>query len=141
MAHPLIRLSEAALNYVGTPFKHLGRSISGVDCAGLLLLAAKDCGYVAKDTPIYGHQPRDGHMQATLLKHACRIVDRPPQPDDIVVLSFKEDGPGIHVGIITEHPHGIGCVHTYGHIGRVVHQRLDEKRMKLISAVLEWKHG
>ena len=134
-------LSEAALKYVGVPFKHMGRTASGIDCAGLLLLAAHDCGYLAENTPVYSHTPRDGHMHETLLKHGCVAVERPPQPDDVVVFSFRENGPAIHVGIITEHPYGLGVVHTYGHIGKVVHQRLDNKKQQRIEAVLEWQHG
>lgn len=136
-----MKLSEAALKYVGVPFKHMGRTVKGLDCAGLLLLAAKDCGYEAEDTPTYGHQPADGHMYETLLKHACKPVKRPPQPNDVAVFALRPGGPAVHVGIITKHPHGLGVVHTYGHIGRVIHQRLDNKKMKLLSSVLEFKHG
>ena len=136
-----MKLSEAALQYVDVPFRHMGRTLAGLDCAGLLLLAAKDCGYEAEDTPIYDHQPRDGHMFETLLKHACKVVNRPPEPNDVVVSALRPGGPAVHVGVVTKHPYGLGVVHTYGHIGRVIHQRLDEKKMGLISVVMEFKHG
>lgn len=134
-------LSEAALKYVGVPFRHMGRTTAGVDCAGLILLATKDCGYEAKDTPTYGPEPRGDIIQRTLVAHDCKLVKRPPQVNDIVILSFRKNGPAVHLGIIAEHPHGLGLVHTYGHIGRVVYQRLDEKKQQRIEAVLEFQHG
>jgi len=123
------------------PFKHLGRSERGVDCAGLILLAVRDCGYVAENTPIYGHQPRDGHLLQTMLEHGCVKVDRPPQVDDILIFKFTDSGPAVHAAVVTKHPNGLGIVHTYGHIGRVIHQRLDDKKMAKVAHVLEWAHG
>jgi len=130
--------SEAAFQYIGVPFKHMGRTSAGLDCAGLILMTAADCGYIAESTPVYGHEPRDGHMLKTLLAHGCKVVDRAPRVDDIVVTSLRDGGPSVHVGIVTDHPNGLGIIHTYGLIGRVVHQRLDDNKLRNVTEVLEW---
>lgn len=42
---------EAARSYMDVRWHHLGRSREGVDCIGLLLLAAQDCGLEHDATP------------------------------------------------------------------------------------------
>lgn len=134
-------LSTEALKYVGVPFRHQGRTIEGLDCVGLLALSMQDCGYTPEDIPAYGHQPRDGWLRKELERYKCIEVSRPPQVNDVLVFRLRPKGAAVHIGIVTEHPHGLGVVHTYGHIGRVVHQRLDEKKMALVAHVMEWRHG
>ena len=131
-------LSEAALKYVGVKFRHLGRTENGMDCVGLLLLAARDCGYLAEGIPVYGREPRNGLLQGQLKDHLGKPVDRDPKPNDIVAMSLRTDGQISHVGIITKHPYGLGLCHTYGEIGRVVHQLLDDRRINQITEVYEW---
>lgn len=131
-------LSEAALKYVGVKFRHLGRTEKGVDCVGLLILAARDCGYIAGATSVYGREPRNGLLQGELKEHLGKPVDRAPRPNDVVAMSLRTDGQISHVGIITKHPYGLGIVHAYGEIGRVVHHRLDDKIISKIAEVFEW---
>ena len=132
-------LSEAALKYVGVKFRHRGRTDRGVDCIGLLLLAARDCGYLAEDIPVYGREPKNGLLQGNLRVHLGEPVNRELRVNDVVAMSLRTDGQISHVGIITEHPHGLGICHAYGEIGRVVHQRLDERRRSKIAEVFEWQ--
>lgn len=134
-------LSQAAMRYVGVPFKHQGRTEKGLDCVGLLALSMRDCGYVAENIPTYGQQPRDGKLRAALEAYQLFEVDRPLQVDDVIVARLRPGGPAVHIGIVTDHPHGLGVVHTYGHIGKVVHQRLDASKARLIAHVMEWRHG
>ena len=54
-------LADAARGYIGTPFRHRGRSRLGVDCVGLGVLAYADCGVAVPDFRLYGREPhRDG---------------------------------------------------------------------------------
>lgn len=134
-------LSEAALKYIGVPFMHQGRTRRGLDCVGLLALSMRDCGYVVENIPSYGRQPADGKLRAALEPYGLVELDRPPAIDDVIVASLRPGGPAVHIGIVTAHPHGLGVVHTYGHIGKVVHQRLDDRKLALVRHVMEWRHG
>jgi len=131
-------LSEAALEYVGVKFIHRGRTRRGVDCVGLVILAAQDCGYLAEDLPAYGREPRNGLLEKTLADHLGAPVNRAPAVNDVVVMSLQSGQQPSHVGIITHHPNGLGIVHAYGEIGRVAHQRLDTNKIKRIAEVYEW---
>ncbi len=42
-------LEDAARKYLGTPFRHQGRTIYGMDCLGLVLTSLKDSGKFLKD--------------------------------------------------------------------------------------------
>lgn len=49
---------EAARTYIGVPWKHMGRSRRGLDCAGLLIVAAKDAKGADLESPArYGREP------------------------------------------------------------------------------------
>jgi len=126
-------LSEAALKYVGAPFLHRGRTVRGMDCIGLVLLAATDCGYIPSGIPTYGREPHKGLLTSGLMERLGTPLTRELRPNDIVVQRLHEGGEPSHVGIITDHPYGLGMVHCYGDIGRVVHQRLGDNRRRLIT--------
>jgi len=134
-----MNLSQAALKYVNTPFLHRGRTLHGVDCIGLILLAAIDCGYVPANIPTYGREPRNGLLSYGLQDRLGKPLERDLQANDIVVQRLHEGGEPSHVGIITDHPHGLGIVHAYGEIGRVVHQRLSDARRRLITEAYQWQ--
>jgi len=132
-------LSQAALKYVGTPFLHRGRTTRGMDCIGLVLCAAVDCGYIPNNIPTYGREPHKGLLSTGLRERLGVALTRELQPNDIIVQRLHVGGEPSHVGIITDHPHGLGIVHCYGDIGRVVHQRLGDNRRKLITEAFEWQ--
>ena len=131
-------ISEAALRYVGTKFLHRGRTTRGIDCVGLVILAVRDCGFVKELNYVYGREPRAGMLQAILTEHLGKPLNRAVEINDIVVMALSGGQPS-HVGIITKHPSGLGIVHAYGEVGRVVHQRLDDRRRKQITGVYTWQ--
>lgn len=133
-----MRISEAAMKYVGVPFLHRGRTIRGIDCVGLLILSATDIGYTGytQDAP-YGREPRNKVLDGHLLRHCGPPVDRQPRVDDIVSLKHSRGGHAAHVGIITEHPQGLGIIHAYGEIGKVTYQRLNTAMRNRIVEVYE----
>ena len=133
-------LSEAALTLVDTPFVHQGRTTNGTDCIGILFLSLILCGYKynKKDIPAYGREPRGGVLQRELRKHFGEPVVRELRVNDIVAMVHHTGGDIAHVGIITKHPYGLGIVHAYGEIGRVVHTSLDDGRISKIAEVFEW---
>jgi len=133
---------ELAQQYIGVPFQHMGRSVRGLDCVGLLLLIAWTRGWRVEDLPYYGREPASNNNSFDLRDHLRRYlgdpVDRPLQPNDIPLMKLRPRFDPAHVGIITPHPYGLGIIHSNGQLGRVTLQRIDQQRMDQIVEVYQW---
>ena len=126
-------LVAAARGYVGVPWRHLGRSRTGVDCIGLMLLAAREAGCDLPDPAPYAREPQGTRLLEGILGHAARVTA--PAPGD--VLLFRMGLYGGHVGIASIHPAwGVpACIHAYAPRRQVVEQPMDtELRSALIGA-------
>lgn len=122
-------LVDAARSMLGTRWRHRGRSLHGVDCAGLVVLAYRQCGVETVDTVLYGREPnRDG----ALVIHATASLGQPlpegtPLCDgDVLVMRF--DIEPHHMAIVAAANYGgtpaFNIIHSDGHSGRVLEQRL-----------------
>lgn len=123
----------AARSYVGVPWRHLGRSGTGVDCIGLVLLAAREVGCDLLDPAPYAREPQGTRLLEGILGHAARVASA--EPGD--VLLFRMGLYGGHVGIASVHPAwGVpACLHAYAPRRQVVEQPMDaELRTALIGA-------
>jgi cell wall-associated NlpC family hydrolase len=111
-------LDAAARAYLGTPWRHLGRSATGIDCIGLVILAARDCGITIPDPAPYAREPQGNRLAAAASEHGVRVGQA--QPGD--VLLFRAGLYAGHVGIAGLHPeHGIpSVIHAYAKHGRAV---------------------
>lgn len=134
----MLSISEAAEKYIGVPFRHQGRTMAGLDCVGLVILAARDVGYNDYVEFAYGREPRQDRLQKTLREHIGEPLDRPPRVNDIVLLRLPHSRAPSHVGIICEHPHGLGIIHAYGEIGMVKKQRFSQSMADRVAGVYEW---
>lgn len=135
----LSNFHKEAHKYIGTPFKHLGRTPSGVDCVGLLILAALDCGYTGKiQSFAYPKEPRGDQLVGVIESHFGSPVEGPIQVNDVLLLRFHKEGESVHVAVITDHPHGLGIIHAYGSVERVVYHRLTEEVTKNVVAIYRW---
>ena len=125
-------LADAARGYIGTPFRHRGRSRLGVDCVGLGVLAYADCGVAVPDFRLYGREPhRDGlvgRMTAALGEPVAvaPVAVADLSDGDVAVLRFTAQPH--HVGIVGQRDYGgmsaLTLIHADGDIGRVHEQRL-----------------
>lgn len=123
------QLVEAARMYVGTKFRHRGRSIHGLDCAGLVVLAYRDCGVVVPDFTLYGREPHKNglveHVTAAL-GQPLAAEDRTLMEGDVIVLRFDKEPH--HLAIVADavygDVHAWNIIHAEGHGGWVLEQRL-----------------
>lgn len=128
-------LATAARAYIGTRFRHRGRSTNGVDCAGLGILAYADCGVELPDFRLYGRDPlADGlitYMTAALgdplwSEGAGAWEPLKLQDGDVIVMRFVKEPH--HVAIVAEKDYGgtmaLNIIHADGHVKRVHEQRL-----------------
>jgi hypothetical protein len=133
-------IAEAARRYLGTPFHHMGRAPGvGLDCAGVLICAARDLGLVAADfdVPPYARVPDGG----SLLRWCDQYMTRIPQGDmragDAVVVIVDRDPQ--HLGILGDYRHGgFSIIHAVSRAdgsGSVVETRLMFSRaMRFVAA-------
>ena len=124
---------SAARGYVGVPWRHLGRSRTGVDCIGLVLLAAREVGVELPDPAPYAREPQGTRLLEGIIAHAARVSE--VRAGD--VLLFRLSLYGGHVGIASVHPAwGVpACLHAYAPRRQVVEQPMDaELRTALIGA-------
>lgn len=123
------RLVEAARKYVGTPFRHRGRSAVAMDCAGLGVRSYADCGVQLPDLRHYGREPRNGGLEKALAAALGEPVGNGPsaalEEGDVVVMHFNSEPH--HVGMIGRTPYGeLSLIHADSVVGKVVEHRLDK---------------
>jgi len=127
-----------AHKYIGVRFRHRGRTERGLDCVGLVIRCAMDCGYMRYEEFAYGHEPRDSVLQGVLEEHFGEPVTRAPRINDVILMRLRRGGEPSHVGIITTHPNGLGIIHTHSILSRVTYQRFTPKIQRVIAGVYQW---
>ena len=93
-------LELAARAWLGVPWRHLGRSRAGVDCIGLVILAAADLGLRLEDPAPYARTASDARLADGVAAYGLRLAE--PEPGAVLVLRSGRFGG--HVGIAGRHP-------------------------------------
>lgn len=132
------QIIEYARGQVGTPYHHQAR-LPGValDCIGLVTATLDHFGLPWKEVPGYRPVP-DGKL---LVEHVSRWldpVDRAPQPGDVGVFWFASPSLPTHTGIFSDLG-GLGLIHTYTRVRRVVEVQLDEYWQKRLHSVYSFR--
>lgn len=123
--------AAAARALVGVPFRLHGRDERGLDCAGLVWLAARRAGAALPDGHDYDALPL---LQAVVSRLARILPPAPPgiANGDLAVFSFARRH--AHLGIVSAPMAGrLGVIHAYAPLGRVVEHGLDARwRRRLV---------
>ena len=90
---------EAARGWLGVAWRHQGRSRAGIDCIGLVVMAARVCGLDAPLAATYGRTQSYFEMKPVLCGFARRIAETRPG-----ALLLYKDGAQLHLAIATETP-------------------------------------
>lgn len=129
------RLDVAARRYLGVPFLHQGRNPAiGIDCVGLLVLAARDCGLndlAAHDLTSYARNPAKGELERRLRAALSPVSE--PIPGDVVSISYH--GQTRHVAIVGERNGRLTLIHTASNVGRVVEHGLTDQWRSRITGI------
>jgi cell wall-associated NlpC family hydrolase len=141
------KLVEQARTYLGTPWRHLGRSRDGIDCAGVVICAYADLGIVIPDIERYGREPhRDGLMAGAIVGLGDPVWKGRNCPravlaiGDVVIMTSAAFGAKEphHIGIVGDDPHhGLSLIHADGTFGvsRVDEAGLMDQYLNRIVAV------
>jgi len=113
----IIALAEECLD---VPFVHQGRSMRGMDCAGVLQHILHGMGLPYLDNKGYPGRPFDGQLEKILLAEPSLVPIKKHElsAGDVIVARIKRAPQ--HLLICT----GSTVIHSYKDTGRVVQQRL-----------------
>lgn len=133
-------LEAAAKKYVGTKFRHRGRSAHSLDCAGLIKQTYLDAGEDLPDFVLYSSEPHEDGLVRYITRAMGQPIALAPvrrsqlQVGDVIVQRFDQQPH--HVAMLITYPvGGLAMIHADGHTGRVVEHRLSDDHIKRITHV------
>jgi cell wall-associated NlpC family hydrolase len=126
-----------AREYLGTPYKHQGRTKHGLDCIGLIRIPFADLGYETDDFNGYGENADIKTMAAKLEKHFVRIRGGQQLFPADVLWMRANDGLERHLALYTENQTIIHAT-NWGAKKVVEHRYSLEDRAKTFG-LLRWK--
>jgi cell wall-associated NlpC family hydrolase len=114
------RLVEVARSFIGIPFHHQGKSKAGVDCFGLFVLVAGECGIELPNERRYwehrfGAPALDGHLLDEFKKHCVEL--NTAEDGDLLVMwnEGRRSDVAEHVAMKTDQ----GIIHCHSLCGVV----------------------
>lgn len=127
-------LARSAIDLVGTRYRPRGRRLSGVDCSGLVILAAKNIGIELPDTRRYDPALPDPSLIRRMCEESLREVRIAEMCEGCVFIAgWVNKTDGRHMGILV----GDGeIVHSDAHVKRVTRVNATWLRGRLLSV---WK--
>lgn len=134
----------AGRQYLGTRWVHQGRSRSGVDCVGLLVLVARDLGIPHQDVRNYDRRPAEGQLERILGEQLVAIPRHEVRIGDVVALEDRQSRQVCHVGILTDGARPFALLHAWIRMPEriqkrgVVEMRLSEDWKKRIRTAYSW---
>jgi lipoprotein Spr len=132
------RFVAAARELVGVPYRHAGRNKHGVDCGGVIILAARRAGLIPADWDVLPYSTIiDVDMILAGLREWCEPVAGPaaePIAGDLLLIRILRRPQ--HLAIAS----GEGSmIHVYAAAGRVVEQPLAGHWRDSIVGVWRWR--
>lgn len=119
---------DEARSYIGTKWRHRGRSKYGVDCIGLVVVCLQSVGYHVSDRLNYSRTPFKDGLRDELQKHfGDPIPLSEAKEGDIALIRFDGMTEPSHVGIIANYEFGgLSIIHSYSLVA-VTEHRLDKQ--------------
>lgn len=129
-------LVAAARELIGTPYRHQGRDLRGLDCVGLWLVLLDRFGLLTRaqfTRANYGRLPGPELAERCAL-HCDRL--QAPEAGALVLIQWPGEPSPAHAGIVT--PDHI--VHAHAHAGRVLEHGYREPWIRWTHSVW-WFRG
>jgi cell wall-associated NlpC family hydrolase len=131
-----------ARSMLKTKWRHLGRSKTGVDCLGLVILSLKAAGYKIKYERKYGREPWNDGLREALKDHFGEPITgfENFKVGDIALLKWEQNSEPAHVGIIADYKFGgLSLIHSYSLVA-VTEHRIDNKwKQAIVEVYRPWQ--
>ena len=127
-------MCAAARAWKGIRWRHQGRGERGVDCGGLVIRVAEECGYLPADfvdLKGYRRHPTRESLREVCEKFMDVIEVKEIEPGDVLLFKDLREGWPVHLGIVVDGEHRLGMVHSHAwhRPPQVVEVGLDESWM------------
>jgi lipoprotein Spr len=128
------RFVAAARELVGVPYRHAGRNKHGVDCGGVIILAARRAGLIPADWDVLPYSTIiDVDMILAGLREWCEPVEAAAAGDILLMRILRRPQ---HLAIAS----GEGSIiHCYTAAGRVVEHPLTVHWRQAIVGIFRWR--
>lgn len=136
------KLVEEARTYKGVRWRHQGRTRQGVDCAGLVAVAARDAIGFPHDLTTYERWPHQETVQDYASKWAIRKDKSEAKPGDVFVMVDVEQNWPCHFALVTETEPVLKIIHSMNlgrRIGRVAETVVSADMYRKIVGCWEFK--
>lgn len=134
-------LIEEAKSYLGVPWRHQGRSRSGVDCVGFLVQTWKKLGIQINDAKGYSRNPDGVNLKKLLDEQPSieEVLDRKPRIGDILLFRIRKHPQHVAL-VIPSNTADLGMIHAFnGGTKQVVQHDLADYWKKRIVSVYRLK--
>ena len=111
----------SARQWLGVPWKHQGRTRSGIDCIGLLILVAQAAGYTDKDERGYSRRPDGRNFIARFQEEMDEIALADIRPGDVLV--FADSCYPCHCAIVSQKNGALYIIHAHATRRQVLEER------------------
>lgn len=134
-----LEIVQEARSWVNVKWAHQGRSALGVDCAGLVILVAKELGLADYDTTDYQRRTTGNAFLAHFNKNMDRKPVKERMPGDVILL--RDSYFPCHCGILgADNLGNETIIHAYAPRKKVVEDKLDQgDYMSKIVAIFKFK--
>lgn len=134
----MIDLVSAARAHLGVKFAHQGRDPAfGLDCAGLAVRSARDCGLDVVDCAEYKRSPEVSLFLEFLHKNCDLVAPADLRPGDLMIFATMGGGPQ-HLAIYTQ-DEPPSMIHSYAPAGRVVEHIMDATWLRLRRQIFRFR--
>lgn len=121
------QIIACARTYLGTPYQHQGRlKGTGIDCVGLIVGIARECGFFIADRTGYPRLPYRGLIETAAAESMDRILM--PEPGCVALVRFRKYPQ--HAAILTDDDtviHAYDPIQTHHGRGVCVEHGIDER--------------
>ena len=133
------RIVEEARTFVGTKWKHMGRTKTGIDCVGLVIVVGRNLGlHDYPDDVAYTRQSVGSDLLKPFIKYGERVSNLNDLKDGDILIMKDAFFPH-HVGLLASNGDMKTLIHACVHRGKVVEDTLEEFRWKKVMTAFKFK--
>lgn len=126
------QIIATARSYIGTKWRHRGRTQRGMDCVGLVVLSCQSAGIEIEDYVGYGREPWNDRLRQELKQQFGNPTDD-WQPGDIALFEIEHQRPR-HIGILGNYKYGgLSLIHAHSIYGVVEQSLAGTKDLNLVE--------